>query len=80
MYYSHRQFRLGKLGHGVPERRGGAKKKGSPKEQGILRRRRRGHRKKKMKILAGGNTLEVGQDLRDQRAAWRQMLGDVQGP
>lgn len=55
----------------VPERRGDAEKKGSHKEKGISKRRR-GPTKKKVKILTRENTLEGGEDLGDQRAAWRK--------
>lgn len=43
-------------------------------------KRRRGPRKEKVKILAGGDILEVAEDLGDQRAAWRRVPGDAQGP
>lgn len=58
------------------ERRG-SQKGGFPKRSGL---EKKGSWKEVMKILAGIQNLEVGGDPGSQRAAWRQILGDVQGP
>lgn len=69
-----RLYRLGK------SEAWGAGKKTKPKRWLLKKKQWSSPGKKVAKILAGVRILEVGVDPGDQRAAWRQMLGDVQGP
>lgn len=64
---------------GITKRQGGAEKNGSQKAE-VVWDRKQGPQWEKVKILAGREILEMGEDPTDEGGGWKQMPGDPQGP